>query len=460
MSRIKIKIITFISAVLLLFGFVVTPLQTSTLRIVQADTYLDPYEELKQSKGFNETSLALCYDITLIDLVEYWQSDEQVYPTLYLYVYNPTSKELKDSTDNYISIRTGDSEHWNRYKIDWLKSTSGGRYVKYVVKDLDVIYNTHPDKEKRYYDVSEVKLVCGDDRTPSTIRPGFKYLYTGRSELSVEKEKYEVIPATNLEFMLYRNLVSGERFYKDGQINSLAFSLSKDVSEKYGSISEIHFDYYRYKTSPIVVSDERNGVNIHKLRNEWIGKSPATKLVLRWGVEKYTGSKGNTYLEKTDYGYGWDKHSIEIKVKEYDKLCYSFSSGSLQANKYVVTSKQLEDWVYSYAGEYLQGQEYESLPVKDGRLPVELFEDVNDDKYGYKDVCIKAETLTYKDNYDKNWWELLFGLNTSYNSEYDTIQEIDIGKLKSLSKESFCDVYKLMKSITIIWQRQLYLRIY
>ena len=432
-SNVKIKIITLITAILLFFGFTVSPIHVPTLQ-VKADSYLTPYEELKQSEGFNELDLMLKMDITVIDLMEYWKDEKQEYPVLFVYVYNPTTKKIKDSTDNCIRIRTDDSGHWNTYNLDYVKSTEDGKYVKYIVKNLKEVYNSHPDKSNRYYDVSDIKLVCDDDRTPSTFIAGYKYLYTGKEDLNVVKEEYDVIKVENLLPMTYRNIKEGIYNYPSGQINSVAFSLDNDILEKYGDVSEIHFEYYRYKTSPIVVTDTRNGFNAHEKRNEWVGNEVKysdrnNPMCLTWG---YTF--GSLETGGIKYAFGYNSYMLDffgnktsllgIINNRYSKLTYSFVAPTgIKATNHDVTSKELTEWIYSYADNYLSGKDYESIEIKDGKLPAELFEDYKNEKYGYKDVHIKADTLSYKEQ-SSNWWNRLWGIKDSVN--YETIKSVEI----------------------------------
>lgn len=445
MSKVKFKIITFITAILLFFGFTLSPIHVPTLK-VKADTYLTPYEELKQSEGFDEASLFFKTDITVIDLMEYWEDEKQEYPALFVYVYNPTDKIIKDSTDNCIRLNTVDSKHLNSYKLDYVKSTDDNKYVKYVIENSKEVYESHPDKNSRYYNVSEIKLVCDNDRTPSTFTVGYKYLYEGKRDLTVSKEKYEVVSVRNLLPMEYRNILKNE--YNFPQVNSVAFSIPNHILREYGDVSEIHFDYYRYRTSPIVVTDTRNGFNAHEKRNEWVGQEVksvnfSNPMSLVWGKVDHLGGNANDHREYGYNGYtvltdGSNRIYWDSRYKRVSKLSYSFvAPEGVSAANHDVTSEELADWVYSYADTYLVGKEYESIPIKDGRLPAELFEDYKNEKYGYKDVYIRADTLSYKET-SFDIWDRLFGIKDSV--DYKTIIKVESDDVK-LSESSFCEKY-------------------
>lgn len=446
----KKRIITILMAVLLVLSFVITPLRSPVeVRAMMPVVLSDPYEDLKISEGFDESKYADATDITVVDLFEYWENGADI-PEYLLYVYNPTERTLKDSTDNSIHIRLGglDKEteelrwvnHWNTYKLKYLATSENGKYVKYKISNADELYSVFSDfiDGSRYYDVSEVKLTRDSENLPYTVRAGLKYKYSldENGELTVNKESYDVIRVDELVPMVYRKIVEDVYDYPNGQINSVAFSISNEILEEYGAISDIHFEYFKYRTSPIVVSDTRNGLKIHERRDEWVGRyreggqdDQSNPLGLMWGA----------YINDADVGrtahYGYNGYSIDlwgnkafwgfdITKKEYRKLCYSFCSGDVKATDYDVSSEELKNWIYSYADTYLSGQEYESVPIKDGKLPAELFENYNDEEYGYKNVIVSADTLKSKDNYAPNWWEQFWMIDTSYNVEYETIQSV------------------------------------
>ncbi|MBO5224690.1 MAG: hypothetical protein J6C23_09295 [Clostridia bacterium] len=445
LHEVKFKILAFLSAVLVLLSFLVSPIHFSAPKVLAEE--LSPLEELQASEGFDEASLSTKTDITVIDFIEYW-ADKAELPLYFVYVYNPTDKVLKDSTDNRIHIQTNNSGHWNSYKLSYVKATEDGKYVKYVVSEPELLYNTHTDNTKRYYDVSEVKLMCDNNTTPSTFTVGFRYLFVfGNSGLEVTKEEYDVIRVDTIIPMVYRNIEEKVYDYPKGQINSVAFALPNDILEQYGEVSEIHFEYWRYRTSPIVVSDTRDNVNLHANRYKWVGIT-SDKLngyypQLGWG-SKTNG--GTATVPKVYYDYTYNisgNFTPSGRMGSYDKLTYSFCSEDTRAVDYDVSSDDLSNWVYSYADTYLPGQEYDSIPVKDGRLPAELFEDPYNEKYGYKDVYVKAETLEYKEQVSPNWWEQFIGTNSTYNDTFDTIQKVSYGDYNSLSKSVYCDFYKI-----------------
>jgi len=312
--KIRNKIIRILAVVLLVFSFIITPVvnsprlaYASSINVVGAS---DPYEDLKISKGFDESKLENVDDIVVLDMFEYWPSDDAQYPQLLLYVYNPTDSDLKKSTDNRIHIRIGgiDSDtlelnwvrHWNSYKLEYLTTSANDKYVKYMVSDEDTqtIFSLFSEYESglRYYDISEVKLAKDNNRTPSSYTVGFKYLFeVENGELFCKKEEYNVIRVDNLIPMVYRDIKSGVYNYPSGQINSVAFTLPKDIVEKYGEVSEIHFEYWKYKTSPIVVSDTRDGVNLYQNNDSWVGKKQSELSSyypsIRWGNKKDKGSQ-------------------------------------------------------------------------------------------------------------------------------------------------------------------------
>ncbi len=465
--RLFIRLFAF---VLIVMSFIITPV-IDTPTLVYADTPIytvsDPYEDLKKSDGFDEVSLLLKTDITVIDFFEYRDKDVD-HPLLVLYVYNPTSATLRNSTDNKVHIRIGgvnvDTSEvewyrgWNTYKLEYLTSSADGKYVKYMVsledsKTINSLFSEF-SPGSRYYDISEVKLVRVGDNTPSTYTVGYRYLFSDKDDTVVEKEKYDVIRVDELLPMVYRNIQEDECWSK--QINSVAFTLPADVLEEYGNVSEINFEYYKYRTSPIVVSDKRNGMEIHERRNEWVGVYRAGKyddqsnpMCIYWGdtfyvnvdhPDGYQYNYNNYYINNS----GNKQSSIIPSKKEYRKLCYSFCSDYKRAVDYDVSSQALSDWIYSYADTYLAGQEYESLPIKDGKLPVELFEDYNNQKYGYKNVTVfSQEAFT---DFGFKWSFSGFRPVMTFDVVvFDTIQQVNNADL-SLSDEVLSDKYKINSS--------------
>ncbi|MBO5223514.1 MAG: hypothetical protein J6C23_03275 [Clostridia bacterium] len=463
----KSRLITVFTSILLLLTFIFSPsAPLITSYKVFAEGYLSPLEELRGSEGFDEASLLLKTDITVIDMVEYWKDSSTQCPALFVYVYNPTTKKLKDSTDDKIRIRVSNDDHWESYSLDYIQSTDDGKYVKYLVEKSDILYSLHKDNTKRYYDVSDIHLVCDNDTTPSSFIVGFKYWFSGsgKGDFNVEKEKYDVIKVEELVPMVYRDIKPDVWDYPNGQINSVMFSLPKTILEEYGAVSEIYLEYYKYRTSPIVVSDDQTP--IHEGRKDWVGRDvgsdgidSANPLCLTWG--DYIGIDSpldpDTLHDKYYHDYGYNKYfytalgypsplPFEYK-KTYNKLSYSFSSGSKNALKYDVSSDELEDWIYGYAEEYLQGQEYETLPVKDDKLPAELFVDMsNTSGYGKIDKSIKVGTQKFNVTVKSNWWEIFSPLFKTIAQDYETVQTIDVSGLGAGGDAVLADKYKINES--------------
>lgn len=468
MCTMKSRLITIFTSIVFLLTFVFSsPSVTLTPSYkVLAEGHLSPLEELQASDGFDEASLLLKTDITVIDMVEYWKNSSTQCPALFVYVYNPTTKKLKDSTDDKIRIRVSNDGHWESYSLDYVRSTNDGKYVKYLVEKADTLYSLHKDNTKRYYDVSDIHLVFDNDTTPSSFIVGFKYLFSGsgKDDFKVEKEKYDVISVKELVPMVYRDIKPDVWNYPKGQINSVMFSLSKTILEEYGAVSEIHFEYYKYRTSPIVVSDDQT--SIHKGRKDWVGRDvgsdgidSANPLCLTWGG--YIGidspSDPDTLYDKFYHDYGYNRYAYSMfgnpfvlpfeYKKTYNKLSYSFSSGSKKALNYDVSSDDLEDWIYGYAEEYLQGQDYVSIPIKDRKIPAELFVDTNNtSKYGEIDKSIKVGTQKYNVTIKSNWWDIFSPLFKTIAQDYETVQTIDVSGLAAGGDAVLADKYKINES--------------
>lgn len=107
---------------------------------------------------------------------------------LYLYLYNPSCKEINvsSSTKNRIQLRVGsvkesfvgDGEDWEKFGLKFISKSSDNLFYKFKV-DTSNSYMRKPDKTQRIYEIADVEIFYSGASMAKTVGCSGKWVYTG-----------------------------------------------------------------------------------------------------------------------------------------------------------------------------------------------------------------------------------------------------------------------------------------
>ena len=235
---------------------------------------------------------------TLISFQEYCYSEKaflQEAYGLYLYVYNPTEKELKtDALANTVEMATkykadGSPEDYGQYAMTVLDCTDNHRFYKFKIaatsslRTMAAAYSKAHEGVRRY-DVSSIQLWAKGENTPTDYSVSLTYRWTGYAEncgeYTGEKSTLECTAddLVTLEIPLHHTNEAGEEvtnqtYYRTGksslganhqwQIDTVYFSVDEDdlfdrAGKDLGILQKIKAKWYEYQTEPIYVTSSKD----------------------------------------------------------------------------------------------------------------------------------------------------------------------------------------------------------
>lgn len=409
-------------------------------------------------------------DMAIIEFVEYCYSDNvfrQGNYGLYLYVYNPERKELsmRDGV-NFVNMAVsyndkGEPSNFENRSLQYLGRTSGEYeklFYKFKVKDAAEFLPVQKEYSKSYgkrrYDLAGLQLRIMGEAASSDYGVSCTYAYTGYAKGYGTDETVESTlkcAVTELETLrldvksvYYRpGGFNGENTRNQDQLNSVYFSVPNSVLSKYGSITEIHSEWYEYRTKPIFVTGNKNVYD---------------------GLKSYTGrdisfiyDSGKTFSSAVKYGfaagYGSDHNGTEYADYGYNLSDY-YPEGSL-AHPNGKRLTQL-DWLFYVNGNvddlsvsseelltYARTQSVGKTDLIVDKYSRSLFiEDVGTNRTaGYNNVHIGADTKYDLRNYNigSSLWDRLFGNYTSSFAEAKAIEAVTSVPMKADSGKLYID---------------------
>lgn len=262
------KILSFIFVVLLLLSSVIPAFAAESSAVVDYDetkveTDLISVYGDKLSSMFPKNSNKK--EMQLITVLEHgYYSDTKFSSSdygLYIYMYNPSGIKVNGSILDIINMANGwDSKgvptsYINNY-IKLISYSDDYTLLKYkVVTKGDLAY---VDKNgARSYTFGSVDIYTGGTNAESH-NIAYTYKFSGQGEnLSCEKQQITIVEVeVHQTSYLTGNSNKGENY--SNQVNSVYFSISDDLMEKYGDLFSVKYEYYKYRTNPIILVEEEH----------------------------------------------------------------------------------------------------------------------------------------------------------------------------------------------------------
>ena len=267
-------------------------------------------------------------DPAVFMFTEYCYSEDSKFDNiygLYVYLYNP-NEQLIDINNVSVSMAieytdTGKPSQYANCKLAYIDKTDNNRFYKFRVSrsskflSLEQSYNkTH---SKRRYDIVgfQLKYDVGGWVNTTDFFTEQTLIYTGyakgcdetsmaESTLSCNSESLKVLkPTVGHTNYRFNNLNTNGEYDLRDDLNSVFFTVPKDVIDKYGEINQLSAEWYEFKTTPIFVTSD-SGVHDGFINSGYLHKDIGVKdSNLKYRVfweENLNISAAKTYFSK-DY---------------------------------------------------------------------------------------------------------------------------------------------------------------
>lgn len=445
-------------------GFTTAKADSNSLKFDETNVM----DDLKSSKNFNILSYPFYEsekpEMFIINVVEYCYTFDilrQENYGLYLYVYNPNGRDINITEGvNKVQMAVGyDSEGLpNDYEKFGLKfcSKSEEKYYEGLFYKFKVIDHLSKDgktmlqrvkSSERRYDITGFEILENKKNTAVEYGVGGTYKFTGyakgygpiadaESDLMCEVTDLETVEL-EVKHTFYRSKTSSLGAGHQNQLDTVYFSVPKRLIEEYGRLQRIKAEWYEYKTKEILVTS--NG-NLYNKACPYIGVNlgPTDEFGMQEYNENIYYSLG---LNAGDWGgglhaalWGWNLgkgylHTacqalyyifLVDNIKDYDPYAAVKDIGGVQSN-------DLYEYIKRYKTTFNNG----TLPIKDGTISADLFENDIDAsrkidnehgkiQMGYSyydfDADVDLQTLSSWSSTSPSFWEnwVNFGLGVAF----------------------------------------------
>ena len=435
--------------------FAVLLLVSSVPATVGAEDKIYPFDQIHVEKdlesieGFNFINYP--YDPTgfhspqIFNVVEWaysYRANMQDDYALYIYFYNPQALNI-DANSNKIVMAvdydrypiTQDSAPTSYETFDLaFCSRSTGDYENLFYKFRVIDHESADGKtilervnsNGRRYDISEVLLKTVGQDNATAYGVGGTYYFTGYakgygsdvnapSTLSCEVLDLETVEL-EVRSTYFRTQSSSLGAGHQNQLNTVYFGVPDELLDKYGKLQRVKAEWYEYKTKPIFITTNNAAYNNFKeYIGKYIGESYNSDLEYGLGFGYKKQAQTDTFSE----GYNVrNKTGVEFEpvVSNYiNTIYYIFQNDKIEAGETVVTDKALKQYIKDYGSGTAQ------LPIKDGTISADLFEDDIDENrkidnehgkiqkgfsYYEIDANDKFDMLSYDEAH--SFWDKLF----------------------------------------------------
>lgn len=436
-------------------------------------------DDLKESKDFN----ALLYPFVengkakILNFIEYcyspYQNKRDNYG-LYLYIYNPSQKAIvTNDTRNTVQIKTGEVKGiatYEKFKLKYLNKSEDknkpNRFYKFKIMGAEKLGKL-VNADERCYEISGFEVVYRDNQNPTDNPVGGTYKFTGfakgygydtdaESSLKSTVAESEYIRIKDLAFttsLSENNNENGVGHYN--QFNSVYWTMPSYFENKYGNLQKINFEYYEYKTSPILVTknaDLFNKANSSRSKRTELKKKNADIPYDLWhDLRPFTGGKTIGWAFNIQDGYH-DSVSTSIN-RSTTQIPYVFQRSKLGNGSLDISSDALLEYIYNYNASNHNGY------LSHRNITKDMFMGTVDKGHteGYNNKWIDADDIVNLLEYDLNngwnsFWYKLFGVKPNSVSNTWTpirritnVDDLSILNIGDNEQEHFKKMFKSSK---------------
>ncbi len=326
---------------------------------------------------------------------------------LYVYVYNPQAEKfVYNSVQNKIEFGVGSSADsistYNKYSLMFLNMCMDTDYVGVFLKFKVIMSNVQKqaildilNSSERIYRVNAQEYSATGVKADGS-EGSILYKYSGYSKgygvdvgaetLNVTQEEGDV-----LRLQVYhtswreKGVTNGKDMFTQDSINSVYFAVPKEISQKYGYLSEVHAEWLNAVTAWGLVTGNRDVYeHLYNYVGKDIGKKNADVGKIFYGA--YSSKMGEDMGHGINSGWGsqivYNPFSnLENYYETITQLNWLFSAGNGidVADKTVIDSDTLFKW---YSEDFLKivGNNFDSetVELKDGiKIYKALFDDID-----------------------------------------------------------------------------------
>ena len=257
------KIISVFLVVVTLFALCIPAFAADEQKTLESTTVI---EDLTNSKyNLDDYPVDKNDDnLYLITVMEYGYKTDNY--GLYIYIYNPSCSEVYNSEFNKLQLAlsydsTGKPITWSKYNLLIKDVSADNRFVKIKVKNSSLIEPNILDGTRIYwisgFEMQNVSSDVGLNES-GNVRDydvSYAFSFTGKgSSISCYREDFFTLKLdAHQTSYLTGDSAKGEGY--SNQINSVYFSIPQSVEEEYGDLFAVDFEYYKYRTAPIIITD-------------------------------------------------------------------------------------------------------------------------------------------------------------------------------------------------------------
>ena len=359
---------------------------------------------------------------------------------IYVYLYNPSKKAFKSSTDlNKMTFAKnlqsdGSPCDFEKYSLTLIESAKDGVLIKAKVEAAasELVIKS---SGVRHYAVSEIELFEDGhyNTNAQAYKCGYDFAFTGSGEdLKCERTSFLTIELdVKSTSYITGDSLKGKNY--SNVISSVYFSVPKAIEAKYGKLYLIDYETYKYYTSPMILLDKdvENFDSLYSLLLACRGYSPEKSYFkFRFGDASFLD--GYMY-HQYDYGFGYKDDVFYTEpvvtkieyVNELSRYTTVFPVDTLEPNTLVVSSDEVLEYFATYYASYATGM------VRD-KYSADLFQ--------------SAEGEHIRETRNRNEWETLPSYHEG-NGWFGGIRDYGIGYLWNKDKHDDTINAKMIESI-------------
>lgn len=408
---------------------------------------------------------------------------------IYLYVYNPTGKGISASEGAChanialeYNMKNGKPETYVNFEIELLAQSTDKLFCKFKLKDRSLtneLYGQelmyfHMFEGVRRYDVASIDVTFEGEKSPISYSIGKTFKATGfcagftedesaTSTLSITSEELEVI---DLEVHPTQYLTGADTAGENKQqmLSSVYFSIPQKYMENYGALTFLKAEWYEYRTTPIIVTDDDKYDDKIKSALGKVPKSNNTALEpyltdvdIGFCIsERVGGSNQRNY-----YGWTFNLHDAQTAFSDREVLrIIPRLDWLLRGENGFVSRAQVEAYAESYVGNSYD----EKLVIGDKTYNANLFDSTVEEGHtrGYNvrtvDLRNDEDYIDLKLKNTTSAWQKFCNLFRKDDKKYASyLIEEGIAPILPVSKEDIYDINTVSDRLFISDREEEYL---
>lgn len=357
---------------------------------------------------------------------------------MYVYVYNPSQKTVKESGNHQALMavkfdEAGNALEWEEFSMNFVEKTDDDLFLKFKIVDHKSSVDgkkivTRVKRDARRYSVAEIEVHYEGMTKATNVTVGQSYVFTGFSadnSLRLETWDFEILALRDddIHHTFFRTETSTKGDGHRNQLDSVYFAVPND---SYDNISAFSASWNEQKLAPFIVC---NNKEIVESLTEYIGVDITKQSKPIYGFYDYENVMGVT----TIYPIAYNAKPLVTPVKRLTTLSYIYYQSSIDIGEVVIDAETLISLI--------QENDYASY----------MFSDTVDDKRkkGRNDIDISLKDG--KDYYDldnrdsQTWWDRFFNFTLwgldAQESFYDIppIYKVTAADMLIIDEEKFAE---------------------